>query len=121
METSMETRIVSLAEIKQHNTADDCWIAVHSKVWDITHFINQHPGGPDVLLNLAGSDATDIYNDVHAPDIIEDLPSDKLIGFLESSSSSLPKESKIVDRLSIHIPYSIWNDSCMDYGFLLVW
>jgi cytochrome b involved in lipid metabolism len=47
METSMETRIVSLAEIKQHNTADDCWIAVHSKVWDITHFINQHPGGPD--------------------------------------------------------------------------
>ncbi|KAF5246910.1 hypothetical protein FAUST_1095 [Fusarium austroamericanum] len=101
METSMETRIVSLAEIKQHNTADDCWIAVHSKVWDITNFINQHPGGPDVLLNSAGSDATDIYNDVHAPDIIEDLPSDKLIGFLEVSSSSSPTESKIVEVDSV--------------------
>ncbi|KAL9572348.1 hypothetical protein ACKAV7_003549 [Fusarium commune] len=90
METSIETRRVSLDDLKQHNTANDCWIAVHSKVWDITHFINEHPGGPEVLLNLAGSDATELYNDVHAPDIIEDLPSDKLIGLLEESAISRP-------------------------------
>ncbi|KAF5639314.1 L-lactate dehydrogenase (cytochrome) [Fusarium sp. NRRL 52700] len=90
METSIETRRVSLDDLKQHNTANDCWIAVHSKVWDITHFINEHPGGPEVLLNLAGSDATELYNDVHAPDIIEDLPSDKLIGLLEDSAISRP-------------------------------
>ncbi|KAF4958771.1 hypothetical protein FGADI_2115 [Fusarium gaditjirri] len=90
METSIETRRVSLDDLKQHNKANDCWIAVHSKVWDITHFINEHPGGPEVLLNLAGSDATELYNDVHAPDIIEDLPSDKLIGLLEESAISRP-------------------------------
>lgn len=43
-----------------------------------------------MLLNLAGSDATQLYNDVHAPDIIEDLPSDKLIGLLEESLVSRP-------------------------------
>ncbi|SCN78533.1 probable CYB2-lactate dehydrogenase cytochrome b2 [Fusarium fujikuroi] len=90
METSIETRRVSLNDLKQHNTASDCWIAVHSKVWDITHFINEHPGGPEVLLNLAGSDATELYNDVHAPDIIEDLPSEKLIGLLEESAITRP-------------------------------
>ncbi|KAF5708432.1 L-lactate dehydrogenase (cytochrome) [Fusarium mundagurra] len=90
MGTSIETRRVSLDDLKQHNTANDCWIAVHSKVWDITHFINEHPGGPEVLLNLAGSDATELYNDVHAPDIIEDLPSDKLIGLLEETAISRP-------------------------------
>ncbi|KAF5687822.1 L-lactate dehydrogenase (cytochrome) [Fusarium denticulatum] len=90
METSIETKRVSLDDLKQHNKANDCWIAVHSKVWDITHFINEHPGGPEVLLNLAGSDATELYNDVHAPDIIEDLPSDKLIGLLEESAISRP-------------------------------
>ncbi|KAF5971143.1 L-lactate dehydrogenase (cytochrome) [Fusarium coicis] len=97
METSIETRIVSLDDLKQHNTASDCWIAVHSKVWDITHFINEHPGGPEVLLNLAGSDATELYNDVHAPDIIEDLPSDKLMGLLEEAAISrpTPKTTKI--------------------------
>ncbi|KAF5721567.1 L-lactate dehydrogenase (cytochrome) [Fusarium globosum] len=90
METSIETRRVSLDDLKQHNTASDCWIAVHSKVWDITHFINEHPGGPEVLLNLAGSDATELYNDVHAPDIIEELPSEKLIGLLEESAITRP-------------------------------
>ncbi|KAF4448389.1 L-lactate dehydrogenase (cytochrome) [Fusarium austroafricanum] len=90
MEMPVDTRRVSLEDLKQHNTATDCWIAVHSKVWDITHFINEHPGGPDVLLNLAGSDATELYNDVHAPDIIEDLPSDKLIGLLEESAIARP-------------------------------
>lgn len=45
-------------------------------------------------MNSAGSDATDIYNDVHAPDIIEDLPSDKLIGFLEQSDTTAPAEAK---------------------------
>lgn len=43
-----------------------------------------------MLLNLAGSDATELYNDVHAPDIIEDLPQDKLIGLLEESLVSRP-------------------------------
>lgn len=43
-----------------------------------------------MLLNLAGSDATELYNDVHAPDIIEDLPSDKLIGLLEESAINCP-------------------------------
>ncbi|KAG4253128.1 L-lactate dehydrogenase (cytochrome) [Fusarium proliferatum] len=90
METSIETRRVSLDDLKQHNTASDCWIAVHSKVWDITHFINEHPGGPEVLLKLAGSDATELYNDVHAPDIIEELPSEKLIGLLEESAITRP-------------------------------
>ncbi|KAF5981499.1 L-lactate dehydrogenase (cytochrome) [Fusarium bulbicola] len=83
METSIETRRVSLDDLKQHNTSNDCWIA--------------HPGGPEVLLNLAGSDATELYNDVHAPDIIEDLPSDKLVGLLEDSaiSRSTPKTTEI--------------------------
>lgn len=38
--------MVSLADLSQHNTRTDCWIAVHSKVWDITDFISEHPGGP---------------------------------------------------------------------------
>lgn len=40
-----EATIITVQTLNQHNTKDDCWIAVHSKVWDITHFINEHPGG----------------------------------------------------------------------------
>ncbi|KAK7592640.1 hypothetical protein V3481_007252 [Fusarium oxysporum f. sp. vasinfectum] len=38
-----------------------------------------------------------------------------------SMGETLPTPPNTQPRLSIHIPYSIWNDSCMDYGFLLVW
>lgn len=51
MEIPVETKRVSLDALRQHNTATDCWIAVHSKVWDITHFVNEHPGGPEGKLS----------------------------------------------------------------------
>ena len=37
---------VSLAELEKHNTKGDCWVAVHRKVWDVTEFLDEHPGGP---------------------------------------------------------------------------
>ncbi|KAF5011555.1 hypothetical protein FDECE_2320 [Fusarium decemcellulare] len=86
--SSQPKKLISLSDLKKHNTTGDYWIAVHSKVWDITDFIDEHPGGPDVLLEHAGSDATGLYDGVHAPDIIEELSDDKLMGFLEPSADA---------------------------------
>lgn len=44
--TQDDRSLISLSALNQHNSKTDCWIAVHSKVWDITDFINEHPGGP---------------------------------------------------------------------------
>lgn len=38
---------VTLVELSRHNTKDDCWLAVHQKVWDVTDFVDEHPGGAD--------------------------------------------------------------------------
>ncbi|KRT78582.1 hypothetical protein AMK59_8114 [Oryctes borbonicus] len=48
----------SLEEIADHDNLTDCWIVVYDRVYDITKFINEHPGGADVLLEHAGRDAT---------------------------------------------------------------
>jgi L-lactate dehydrogenase (cytochrome) len=40
-----EDTLVSVEEISKHNTPDDCWIVVDGKVWDITEFAPEHPGG----------------------------------------------------------------------------
>ncbi|KAK7753411.1 hypothetical protein SLS62_004702 [Diatrype stigma] len=37
---------ITVAELQKHNTKGDCWVAVHSKVWDVTDFLDEHPGGP---------------------------------------------------------------------------
>ncbi|GKT76430.1 cytochrome B2 [Colletotrichum tofieldiae] len=81
---------ISLTDLRKHNQKTDCWIAVHSKVWDITDFISEHPGGPSVLLRCAGSNATKIFDEVHAPDILEELPDEKFIGTLKDATPDVP-------------------------------
>jgi cytochrome b involved in lipid metabolism len=32
-------------EVEKHATPEDCWVIVHSKVYDVTTFVPRHPGG----------------------------------------------------------------------------
>lgn len=40
-----EETLLSVEEISKHNNPDDCWIVVDGKVWDMTEFAPEHPGG----------------------------------------------------------------------------
>lgn len=37
--------LLSHEEIKKHGSVDDCWVILHSKVYDVTDFVKEHPGG----------------------------------------------------------------------------
>ncbi|KAF4777297.1 cytochrome b2 [Colletotrichum scovillei] len=95
-----ERATISVTDLSKHNTKSDCWIAVHSKVWDITDFINEHPGGPLVLLKCAGSNATKIFDEVHAPDILEELPDEKFIGLLKDATPDVPAAASQPESLT---------------------
>lgn len=59
----------------------------------MTGFLGSHPGGSKVILQLAGQDATEEYDPIHPPGILEEnLPSEALLGELDSSTN-LPKKS----------------------------
>uniref|UniRef100_A0A7E4V000 Cytochrome b5 heme-binding domain-containing protein n=1 Tax=Panagrellus redivivus TaxID=6233 RepID=A0A7E4V000_PANRE len=45
-------------EIRKHDSFESMWIVIHGKVYDVTPFIDDHPGGISVLLGAAGGDAT---------------------------------------------------------------
>ena len=47
---------ISLFIYLQHNTKEDCWIIIDNNVYDITKYIDSHPGGIDILLGYAGKD-----------------------------------------------------------------
>ncbi|KAG5839306.1 cytochrome b5 [Anguilla anguilla] len=68
------TKYYTLEEISQHNMSKDTWLIVHDKVYDITSFLGEHPGGEEVLLEQAGLDATESFEDVgHSTDAREML------------------------------------------------
>jgi len=55
---------LTLRDVAQHNTRDDCWMVIDGKAYDVTSWIDKHPGG-DVMLSYAGMDATDVFNVFH--------------------------------------------------------
>lgn len=64
----------TLEDIRTHNLNNDTWLIIHDKVYDITSFLEEHPGGEEVLLEQAGSDASESFEDVgHSTDAREML------------------------------------------------
>ncbi|EKV10721.1 Cytochrome b5, putative [Penicillium digitatum] len=47
------------AEVASHTTADaGFYIIIDSNVYDVTNFIDEHPGGAKILKRVAGKDAS---------------------------------------------------------------
>lgn len=59
-------RPITLQEVALHNKPNDAWIAIRGKVYNITRYMDFHPGGGEELMKGAGKEATKIFEDVHA-------------------------------------------------------
>ena len=80
-------------EIAKHDKADDCWIIVFNRVYNVTSFLKNHPGGKDSILKYAGGklDATDAFlkNPSHPfPDAKSELYP-LFIGYVSKDGSDL--------------------------------
>mmetsp|Transcript_7417 Transcript_7417/g.12474 ORF Transcript_7417/g.12474 Transcript_7417/m.12474 type:complete len:166 (+) Transcript_7417:77-574(+) len=59
-------REVTRNELSKHITENDCWTILHGKVYDITAYLEYHPGGKRELMKGAGKDCTALFNKFHA-------------------------------------------------------
>ena len=81
------SKTLTKAEVSAHCTSDNCWIVLHEKVYNITQFIQFHPGGRAVLLEFAGKDATAVFDSVHPKEIINEyLQPQDIIGNIHDES-----------------------------------
>ncbi|EDO47257.1 predicted protein [Nematostella vectensis] len=53
----------SLGEVASHCTPDSCWVVYEDSVYDVTDFVREHPAGSEILLEHAGYDITDVFQD----------------------------------------------------------
>lgn len=104
----MSTLIHGL-EVAKHNSRDSCWVIVQGKVYDVTDYLDRHPGGSAILLQYGGKDATGIYEPNHPKGTIEKgLPEDKHLGPVDPATVatvSAPQVTRDLDKTAI-IPLS---------------
>uniref|UniRef100_A0A8C9DLU4 Cytochrome b5 heme-binding domain-containing protein n=1 Tax=Prolemur simus TaxID=1328070 RepID=A0A8C9DLU4_PROSS len=75
-EQEVETSVTyyRLEEVAKRNSLKELWLVIHGRVYDVTRFLNEHPGGEEVLLEQAGVDASESFEDVgHSSDAREML------------------------------------------------
>ncbi|XP_042881660.1 cytochrome b5-like [Penaeus japonicus] len=89
---STSAKVFTLAEIAEHKSTDSCWIVIHDKVYDVTKFLDEHPGGEEVLLEQAGMDTTESFEDVgHSTDARE-MMKDYYLGELSEEDKKHTKD-----------------------------
>lgn len=91
------------AQIAKHNTDKDCWLIVDGKVYDVTDFIDEHPGGYEAVMKNPGGDNTEGFQGPHHPPKAEHLIGEYFIGELadgESDSSSSPSKNSAAKKRS---------------------
>ncbi|XP_076076917.1 cytochrome b5 reductase 4-like isoform X2 [Mytilus galloprovincialis] len=59
------TMDISVEELTKHNKQEDAWIAIRGKVYNVTPYMEYHPGGIEELMRGAGLDGTQLFDEVH--------------------------------------------------------
>ncbi|CAF0815917.1 unnamed protein product [Adineta ricciae] len=57
---------VTEEELAKHNKKTDCWTAISGNVYNITPYLDYHPGGVDEIMKGAGVDATTLFQEIHS-------------------------------------------------------
>lgn len=76
------------SEIESSSGKDKTLIILHDKVYDVTSFLNEHPGGEEILLEHGGKDGSEDFDDVgHSKDAFE-LMKKYMVGELVDSEKT---------------------------------
>ncbi|KAG8858603.1 Cytochrome b2, mitochondrial precursor [Serendipita sp. 411] len=101
--------MISYEEVKRHNTAESCWVIINGIVYDVTEFLDVHPGGRHVILKAAGTDATRLFTPIHPPNTLETFPNLIRVGAVDPET--VPKlifepteEEKRIAEIRANLP-----------------
>ncbi|EPB90036.1 acyl-CoA dehydrogenase [Mucor circinelloides 1006PhL] len=80
----------TIEEVAKHRTDTDwqVWILIHGKVYDVTNFLQEHPGGKKVLLKVAGTDASKQFDAYHNASVLQNIAAKYEIGQMSDSADN---------------------------------
>jgi len=90
---------VSYAELAEHKTPNNCWVALHGQVYDLTNYSKRHPGTSTIITDHCGSDATLSYNVFHHEDLLQAI-SEEVVGQLSYDNDNKVPHFDHVDSVT---------------------
>lgn len=93
-------------EVAQHNSANDCFIIISNKIYNITNFLPYHPGGINAILPYCGKDGTAAFanHSQNANNILSSYYIGELNNNPISTPASTPAPTSIPDPTLTPIP-----------------
>lgn len=89
-----QKRTFTRSEIEKSKDKDKVFIILHDEVYNVHSFLNEHPGGEEVLLDHKGIDGSEDFDDVgHSKDAME-LMKKYHVGTLTDSDRSNKSRKK---------------------------
>ncbi|XAR61947.1 Flavonoid 3',5'-hydroxylase [Bertholletia excelsa] len=76
-------KIFTLSDVAKHKSKKDCWFIINGRVLDVTKFLEEHPGGEEVLIESAGKDATKDFNDIGHSKAAKNMLLKYQVGYLQ--------------------------------------
>jgi len=79
----------TLEEVAKHNTKEDLWVVVKGVVMDLSDWLDEHPGGPQAIMNFMGRDATEEFEMLHDDEVIRKYAPSQVIGRVKGQKVTL--------------------------------
>nr|XP_023663552.1 cytochrome b5 reductase 4 isoform X4 [Paramormyrops kingsleyae] len=100
--TGFRGRLIEVTEeeLRKHNTRDDCWTCIRGMVYNVSPYMQFHPGGEDELLKAAGVDGTDLFDQVHRWVNYESMLKECLVGRMAAKPSTLIHGSSNTQKIN---------------------
>ncbi|OBT69941.1 hypothetical protein VE03_00625 [Pseudogymnoascus sp. 23342-1-I1] len=86
---SIPEKEYTLEEVAKHNTKEDLWVVVKGVVMDVSDWLDEHPGGPQAIMNFMGKDATEEFEMLHDDEVIPKYAAKQVIGRVKGQKVTL--------------------------------
>ena len=89
------SRVFSREEVAAHNQPGDSWVSINGRVYDVSAYSREHPGGRTPLMQFAGKDASGAFNTLHAGEVLTQVASKFQIGTLRAEAPAPSANSAV--------------------------
>lgn len=111
--------LLRASEVAIHNSPKDCWVTLYNrKVYNVTPFLDEHPGGAELITDYAGRDITAIMADLvsheHSESAYEIMDDAYLVGYV---ATKYEEEELLNNRYGKPVEVTINEGTESTYNF----